>query len=384
MPNFKSVAISFLVLGVGGLGGCAVDDSVAPEGKGGAAGTISAGTAGKVGSGGPTTSAGGRAGSFGVAGSGGSTGGGAGSIGGNAGEGGSAGAGGRAGTAGSGGSSGAGGAKDAAIDTGADTKPSEAGPPDVVAPDDVMAEPACPAESDSQFCARSHKNCGSFLGVDNCGTSRRALACGTCVGVCGGSGTLNVCSGTEPVNRAQGGTVLSTNPSSPPFPATENDAKVFDNDIATKWYVRGNPTPSIIYDFAGATSYAINAYTVTSGNDSPDRDPASWRLEGSNSTNLSTWTTVDTRTGQTFLGRGQTNYYSFANTTGYLVYRFIVTANNGGTANGGEFQMAEIQLFGDSTTPPPDEGGTDAAPETSVDASDASSAADAGTDSSME
>ncbi len=258
----------------------------------------------------------------------------------------------------------------------------------MVAPDDVVAELECPAESDSQFCARSRKNCGSFLGLDNCGTSRRALACGTCLGagsVCGGSGTLNVCSGTEPVNRAQGGTVLSTNPTSPPFFATEGDVKVFDNDIATKWYVRANPTPAIIYDFAGTTSYAINAYTVTSGNDAPDRDPAGWRLEGSNSPTLSTWTTVDTRTAQTFVGRGQTNYYSFANTTGYLVYRFVVTANNGGTANGGEFQMAELQLFGDPTTPPPDDGGgTDAGPEASVDATDASSAADAGPDTSME
>src|SRR5260221_4447162 len=93
MPNIKSVAISFLVLGVGGLVGCAVDDSVAPEGKGGAAGTLAAGTAGRTSSGGPTTSAGGKAGSFGVAGSGGATGGGAGSIRGNSGEGGSAGAG---------------------------------------------------------------------------------------------------------------------------------------------------------------------------------------------------------------------------------------------------------------------------------------------------
>src|SRR5882762_1956901 len=62
MPNLKWVTISFLVLGVGSVA-CAVDDSVAPEGKGGAAGR--AGSSGT-----PTTSTGGRAGSFGVAGSG--------------------------------------------------------------------------------------------------------------------------------------------------------------------------------------------------------------------------------------------------------------------------------------------------------------------------
>jgi hypothetical protein len=148
--------------------------------------------------------------------------------------------------------------------------------------------------------------------------------------------------------------------------------------------VRGNPTPAIVYDFAGSNAYAITSYTVTSGNDAPDRDPASWRLEGSNSTNLSTWTTVDTRTSQTFASRGQTNFYSFANTTGYLVYRFVVTANNGNTNLGGEFQMAELQLFGDSTTPDAGGGGTDAAAEATDDVSDAGSAADAGADTSTD
>jgi hypothetical protein len=201
------------------------------------------------------------------------------------------------------------------------------------------------------------------VALDNCGVPRSVFACGRCFedgAVCGAAGTLDVCPGTNPVNRAQGGTVLSTNPMSPPVGALEGDTKAFDNDPATKWYVRGNPTPSIAYDFGGSRTFVITSYTVTAANDMPDRDPLSWRLEGTNSQNLSTWTTLDTRTNETFAARGQTNLYSFTNTTAYAVYRFSVTANNGNTLNGGEFQVAEIQLFGD---PPLPDAGADASAE---------------------
>jgi len=53
-------------------------------------------------------------------------------------------------------------------------------------------------------------------------------------------------------------------------------------------------------------TYAVNAYTVTSANDEPGRDPKSWQLEGSNDEGA-TWTAVDTQTDQTFANRFQTN-----------------------------------------------------------------------------
>jgi hypothetical protein len=343
MRNDVGLVISFLA--IGHLAGCAIDDSVVPppSGSGGGA-TAGPGTS--------TSSAGGKAGASSIT-----------SAGASGGKGGSAGAGGRgvggagaggtgvggASTGGAAGNAGAGGAMD-------DGAAPESGPPD------AGGEETCVPETDTALCTRVHKNCGSFIGVDNCGVSRSVLGCGLCLGdgaVCGSAGTLNVCPGTDPVNRAQGGMVLSTNPTSPPMFATEGDLKAFDNDINTKWYVRGNPTPSIAYHFGGTKSYVITSYTITSGNDAPDRDPLSWRLEGSNSQNLTTWTTVDTRTNETFANRGQTNYYSFPNTNGYIIYRLVVTANNGNLNFGGEFQVAEIQLFGDPT--PVDAGtGTDA------------------------
>ncbi len=53
---------------------------------------------------------------------------------------------------------------------------------------------SCVPESNAQFCSRLGKNCGSVTGVDNCQASRTAN-CGSCSSplTCGGSGTANVC-----------------------------------------------------------------------------------------------------------------------------------------------------------------------------------------------
>jgi peptidoglycan/xylan/chitin deacetylase (PgdA/CDA1 family) len=54
---------------------------------------------------------------------------------------------------------------------------------------------SCSPESNSQFCARLGKNCGTVTGTDNCGASRTVQSCGTCTSpqTCGGGGTPNVC-----------------------------------------------------------------------------------------------------------------------------------------------------------------------------------------------
>ena len=52
-----------------------------------------------------------------------------------------------------------------------------------------------PCESNTEFCSRLGKTCGSVTGTDNCGASRTVASCGTCTApkTCGGSGTANVC-----------------------------------------------------------------------------------------------------------------------------------------------------------------------------------------------
>jgi hypothetical protein len=219
----------------------------------------------------------------------------------------------------------------------------DAGDADASAAQDVgiaEADVYCAIEADATFCKRLQKDCGTFTSINNCGISYTTV-CGACAdtSTCGGGGTLNVCSGGGQVNRAQGGTITASVPTDPK--ATESRAKIFDNDVATKWYVTATTTPWIAYQFAAGQSYAITSYSVTSANDTPLRDPKSWRLEGTNDATLSTWMLLDTRTNETFANRFQTNVYSFANTTAYIAYRFFVTANAGAA----QCQFAEIQLF---------------------------------------
>ena len=56
---------------------------------------------------------------------------------------------------------------------------------------------SCTPESNTTFCSRLGKNCGSVTGTDNCGTARSVSSCGTCTSpqTCGGGGTPNVCGG---------------------------------------------------------------------------------------------------------------------------------------------------------------------------------------------
>jgi Polysaccharide deacetylase len=55
----------------------------------------------------------------------------------------------------------------------------------------------CTPESNTAFCSRLGKNCGTVTAADNCGVSRTVTSCGTCTApqTCGGGGTANVCGG---------------------------------------------------------------------------------------------------------------------------------------------------------------------------------------------
>jgi hypothetical protein len=70
----------------------------------------------------------------------------------------------------------------------------------------------------------------------------------------------------------------------------------------------------------------VSEYTITSANDAasfPERNPADWRLLGSNNGGAS-WVTLDLRTNQVFTANFQRLAYSFTNTTAYNLYRFEI------------------------------------------------------------
>ena len=109
----------------------------------------------------------------------------------------------------------------------------------------------------------------------------------------------------------------------------EPDKAFDDNFTATKWATpSGSAVPSWIkYDLGVGITKTVTAYTVTSGNDGPSRDPRDWTFEGSNDNVL--WTVLDTQKGQSFSSRLQTRIFRFANVTAYRYYRLNITANSG-------------------------------------------------------
>lgn len=81
------------------------------------------------------------------------------------------------------------------------------------------------------------------------------------------------------------------------------------------------------------------AYTVTSANDYPDRDPKSWRLLGSLDGN--TWTEIDVQQDQAFFGRHFKRLFKIAKPTAFPFYRFEVTENWGNIGT----QIEEVELL---------------------------------------
>lgn len=107
-----------------------------------------------------------------------------------------------------------------------------------------------------------------------------------------------------------------------------------DGDVGSKW---------LAFSSTGWVQYQLSApkpmvsYTLTSGNDEPDRDPADFRVQGSN--DGATWTTVDQRSGEMFTGRGETRSFTLATpSTDYLSYRLEVLSTR--TPGTGVVQLA--------------------------------------------
>jgi len=116
-------------------------------------------------------------------------------------------------------------------------------------------------------------------------------------------------------------------------------ANIFDGQSSTKWVDR-RATTWVKVVFASPT--VLEAYALTSANDSPERDPGSWTLSGSN--NGTTWTAIETRTSQSWNTRLLTRDFILAAPTGaYTQFRFDLKATFGSIT-----QFADLELFGNS------------------------------------
>jgi len=137
-----------------------------------------------------------------------------------------------------------------------------------------------------------------------------------------------------PVNIAPGG-AANDNADNPG--GEEGAAKAFDLNPGSKWL---SPAPGWLrYDFGAGKTQTIKRYAITSANDVPERDPKDWQFQGSS--NGSTWTTLDTRSDQSFAYRYQTINYTIASPASYRYYRLNVTVNHGD----GSTQLSELGLL---------------------------------------
>lgn len=118
----------------------------------------------------------------------------------------------------------------------------------------------------------------------------------------------------------------------------EDYPRLIDNSTATKYYRSGRT--SLWVQYQSTVAAIVTAYTITSANDVPTRDPKDWNLAGSN--NGVNWTVIDSRSGETFASRLLTKTFLINNnSTAYIYYRLNITSNNGHTGT----QFAEWELF---------------------------------------
>jgi predicted alpha-1,2-mannosidase len=133
-------------------------------------------------------------------------------------------------------------------------------------------------------------------------------------------------------------------------PPDETAPKAADEDPGSKWLTFAT-TGWLQYKMT--EDVTVKKYALTSGNDTPDRDPKDFTLQGS--ADGSTWTTVDSQSGQKFSDRGTSNIYDVATPAAYRYYRLNVTANSGDT---GSTQLADLILSDGSAAPTPVAGMT--------------------------
>lgn len=147
---------------------------------------------------------------------------------------------------------------------------------------------------------------------------------------------LNIASAQDIISRGGTLTVNRDNGGGPN--AGEGSLKVIDNNTASKFLINPFVSPLLIQFECNAPAMAAQ-YSMTSGGDAPERDPKDWRLEGS--ANGTDWVLLDSRTNQTFSGRGQTRIFDVASPAEYKFYRLNITA----ISSPGLFQLAEWRLL---------------------------------------
>jgi len=117
----------------------------------------------------------------------------------------------------------------------------------------------------------------------------------------------------------------------------EGPDRAFDGKPDSKYCV-GSPTMWLQYQYPGNAKAKVVSYSITSANDSPERDPKDWKLLGSN--DGKEWKELDSRSGENFAKRFDKKTFEVKNPGEYSIYKLDVTANHGtGTSQLGELEF---------------------------------------------
>jgi hypothetical protein len=147
----------------------------------------------------------------------------------------------------------------------------------------------------------------------------------------------------------------------PGFGGGEFAFNVFDNLVGpsnAKWCCGDQnnfPVNPISIDAIFTQRFVLNRFTITSGNDTPTRDPRVWQILGSNdgSTFTPIFTQNDPNASLGGIIRDQVLEFDsgsdFLVPAAYSTFRFETTAT--GATTGARFQLAELEYFG---TPVPE------------------------------
>lgn len=122
----------------------------------------------------------------------------------------------------------------------------------------------------------------------------------------------------------------------------QNSAVAFDYDLS-EWEDPTSTTNSWIeVQFANSATYAVTRYTITNGGWDPKRDPAVFRLLGSN--DGVNYTQLDARSGVVFSARNQKLTFTFTNSTPYNRYKLAID-ETADIVNGDKLVIADIELY---------------------------------------
>jgi len=120
-------------------------------------------------------------------------------------------------------------------------------------------------------------------------------------------------------------------------PSAEGLVQLFDNVSTTKFLTFHAST---WVQYQAALPYVLSKYTITSGNDSPERDPKNWVLSGSH--NGVTFYPIDSQENQVFGSRSFKRTFTITNNTASYAYYRLTMTNNSGTL----LQLSELELWG--------------------------------------